>query len=104
MPYAQSPARPGTNPNRSCSSDGKSHTRVHVKRKRVIGGIALVACLFSAGCDTVPMSYSQWKKSQDERVKFAQAGIPYKSPSQLREEAAEMRRVGQETTFATSSK
>ena len=75
-----------------------------MKPRRVIVGIALMACLFSAGCDIVPMRYSEWKKAQDERARFAEAGIPYKSPSQLRAEAAEMRHAGQETTFAAGSK
>ena len=50
------------------------------------------------------MTYAEWKKAQDERARFAQAGIPYKSPSQLREEAADMRHVAQETTFTGSHK
>jgi hypothetical protein len=66
-------------------------------------GVLLLACLLS-GCSSVPMNYSQWKKEQEERRKFEQAGLPYKSPSQLRAEAAEMRRVAEETTFAPGAK
>ena len=75
-----------------------------MKRRRVIVGVVLLACLLLAGCETVPMTYAEWKKAQDERARFAQAGISYKSPSQLREEAADMRHVAQETTFTGSHK
>ncbi len=75
-----------------------------VNQARMTVGIALLACLLAAGCKTVPMNYSEWKKAQDDRIKFAQAGIPYKSPSQLRDEAAEMRHIAQETVFANTIK
>jgi PBP1b-binding outer membrane lipoprotein LpoB len=75
-----------------------------VKQNRVITGIVLLACLLLGGCMTVPMSYAEWKKAQHERARFAQAGVPYKSPSELRDEAAEMRRTGHETTFPGRSK
>jgi PBP1b-binding outer membrane lipoprotein LpoB len=75
-----------------------------VKQNRTITGIVLLASLLLGGCMTVPMNYAEWKKAQDERARFAQAGIPYKSPSELRDEAAEMRRTGQETAFPGRSK
>ncbi len=50
------------------------------------------------------MSYSDWKRAQQEPARFAEAGIPYKTPSQLREEAAEMRRIAENTTFVTDAK
>lgn len=57
-----------------------------------------------AGCTSVPMNYAQWKKEQEDRRKFEQAGLPYKSPSQLRAEAAELRRLAEETTFSPATK
>ena len=75
-----------------------------MKQRRVIVGIVLLACLLLAGCATVPMTYAEWKKAQDERARFAQAGIPYKSPTQLRDEAAGMRHAAQEVTFTGSHK
>ena len=75
-----------------------------MKQNREITGIVLLACLLLGGCMTVPMNYAEWKQAQDERARFAEAGIPYKSPSELREEAAEMRRTGQETNFPGRTK
>lgn len=75
-----------------------------MKQRRVTVGVVLLACLLSAGCETVPMSYSEWKDAQDQRARFAQAGIPYKSPSQLRDEAAEMRHAAQEAAFTGGRK
>jgi starvation-inducible outer membrane lipoprotein len=66
-------------------------------------GFMLLAVLL-AGCTSVPMNYSQWKKEQEDRRKFEQAGLPYKSPAQLRAEAAEMRRVAEKTTFSPAAK
>jgi hypothetical protein len=55
--------------------------------------------LLATGCNAVPMIYSHWKDEQDQRAQFAEAGVPYKSPSELRGEAQEMRHVVQDTTF-----
>ncbi len=52
----------------------------------------------------VPMSYSDWKNEQDKRARYAQAGVTYKSPEELRDEAAEMRSTAQETSFAGRTK
>ena len=71
-----------------------------MKERRLIVGALLLVNLLAAGCSAIPMSYSQWKSDQDQRAKFAEAGVPYKSPSELRGEAEEMRRVAQETTFS----
>ncbi len=50
------------------------------------------------------MSYSEWKQEQKKRAEFAEAGIPYKTPSELREEAADMRRAAQGTSFTGNRK
>jgi hypothetical protein len=76
----------------------------HVKPRRGILGAVVVACLLTVGCETVPMSYSEWKQEQGKRAKFAQAGIPYKSAQELRDEAADMRRATQDTSFSGSRK
>ena len=70
-----------------------------LKARRLIGGATLLGSLLAAGCNAVPMTYNHWKEEQDARVKFAEVGVPYKSPSQLRGEAEEMRRIAQDTTF-----
>ena len=54
---------------------------------------------FIAGCSSVPMTYAEWKKEMDDRQAFARAGLEYKSPAQLREEAAEMRQLADSTPF-----
>jgi hypothetical protein len=59
-----------------------------------------LACLFLAGCAAVPMTYEDWKEEQDARKRYADAGVPYKTREQLQDEAAEMRRVAQDTKFA----
>lgn len=66
-------------------------------------GVMLFAGLLT-GCTSVPMNYAQWKKEQEDRRKFEQAGLPYKSPAQLRAEAAEMRRIAEKTTFSPATK
>jgi hypothetical protein len=71
-----------------------------LKARRLVGGATLLVSLLTAGCNAVPMTYSQWKQEQEQRAKFAEAGIAYKSPSELRGEAEEMRRIAQDTTFA----
>ncbi len=76
---------------------------MHLNQSRLVIGAALLTCLL-AGCTSVPVTYAEWKKEQQDKAKFARAGLPYKSPSQLRAEAAEMRRLVQETTFAPTAK
>ena len=63
----------------------------------------LLPCLL-AGCGTVPMTYAEWKDLQEEKLRFARAGVPYKSTSQLLAEAAEMRRIAQDTMFPIARK
>jgi hypothetical protein len=64
----------------------------------------ILACLLTGGCETVPMSYSEWQQEQKKRANFADAGVPYKSPRALRDEAADMRRAAQETSFTGNRK
>ncbi|MEJ1974588.1 MAG: hypothetical protein WDM96_19745 [Lacunisphaera sp.] len=45
------------------------------------------------------MTYAEWQNQQNQRAEFAAAGVAYKSPSELRHEAEEMRRLAQDTTF-----
>jgi len=54
---------------------------------------------FIAGCSSIPMTYAEWKKEMDDRQAFARAGQEYKSPAQLRAEAAEMRQLADTTPF-----
>jgi hypothetical protein len=75
-----------------------------LKARQSIGPALLLASGVLAGCNAVPTSYEKWKADQAQRAQFAAAGIPYKSPSQLREEAGEMRQLAQDTTFAPQSK
>lgn len=70
----------------------------HLNRVRLALSATLLACLLS-GCESVPMTYKQWQEDQENRLKSEQAGQPYKTPSQLRAEAAEMRRLTGETKF-----
>jgi hypothetical protein len=65
---------------------------------------ALLACLLLAGCNAVPTSYEKWKAEQDQRAAFAAAGVPYKSPSELRAEAREMRQLAENTPLTPQSK
>jgi hypothetical protein len=51
-----------------------------------------------------PSSYAQWKQEQAERAKFAAAGVPYKSRSELRAEAEGMRRAADEVSFQAGDK
>ena len=50
------------------------------------------------------MTYAEWKDLQEEKLRFARAGVSYKSPSQLIAEAAEMRRLAQDTMFPIARK
>ena len=52
-----------------------------------------------AGCNSIPMTYAQWKKETEDRLAFERAGLQYKSPAELRAEAAEMKRIVDSTTF-----
>jgi hypothetical protein len=63
-----------------------------------------LASLQLAGCQVAPSSYEQWKREQAERAKFEAAGVPYKSPSELRAEAAEMRRATDDVSFKPAEK
>jgi hypothetical protein len=74
-----------------------------LKQGRLAVGAALLTCLL-AGCSSVPMTYAQWQKEQADRARFERAGEVYKSPSELRTEAAEMRRIAQETSFAATTR
>lgn len=55
--------------------------------------------MLSGGCSATPMSYTAWKDEQTQRARFSDAGLPYKSPAELRREAADMRRVAQDADF-----
>ena len=50
------------------------------------------------------MTYAEWKDLQEEKLRFARAGVPYKSTSQLLAEAAEMRHIAQDTMFPPARK
>jgi hypothetical protein len=52
-----------------------------------------------AGCQAVPMSYAQWQKETSDRLAFKRAGLEYKSPEQLRAEAADMRDLADSIKF-----
>lgn len=67
-------------------------------------GCLFLTVLLSAGCDTVPMTYKEWKQEQAERARYAEAGVPYKTKEHLRSEAGEMRRAAEETTFPARKK
>ncbi len=62
----------------------------------------LASCL--GGCQATPMTYAQWKKEQDDKLAFKKAGLEYKSPAQLKAEATEMKKTGEETSFAKDVK
>lgn len=77
---------------------------MHLKARHSIGPALLAASVLLAGCNAVPTSYENWKKEQAERAQFAAAGVPYKSPAELRAEASEMRRLADATSFAPDAK
>ena len=77
---------------------------VPLNKKRATPPTLVAFCLLLVGCNVNPTSYAQWKKDQATRAKFDAAGVPYKSPSQLRAEAAEMRQQTENTTFAPAGK
>jgi len=60
---------------------------------------SLMLATLLAGCTTEGMTYAQWQHEQENRRKSEAAGQPYKSPSQLRAEAEEMRKIAAETQF-----
>jgi hypothetical protein len=68
-----------------------------MKARLLVPAVLLVSIL--AGCDSTPMTYEQYKKEQADKLAFKRAGQEYKSPSQLKKEAAEMNKTGDETTF-----
>jgi len=70
-----------------------------LKAQFLLGAFLSAASLLATGCNVTPSSYAQWKREQDERAKYSEAGVPYKSPSQIRAEAAEMRKATEGTTF-----
>jgi len=75
-----------------------------LKARQSLGPALLLSSVLLGGCNAVPTSYEKWKADQAQRAQFAAAGIPYKSPSELRAEAGEMRRLAQDTTFAPKAK
>ncbi len=75
-----------------------------VKARRAIDLLLFLAVLSLTGCNAVPTSYEKWQADQQQRAQFAAAGVPYKSPSELRAEASEMRRLADETAFAPARK
>ena len=81
-----------------------SGTAAALNRDQLRASAVLAACLFLAGCAAVPMTYEDWKDEQDARKRYADAGVPYKTREQLRDEAAEMRRLAQETAFTSPRK
>lgn len=67
--------------------------------KRLIIGGGLLAVLFLAGCETVPMTYEEWKEEQERRRTATQTGIPFKSKRQVKAEGEELKRIAAETKF-----
>src|SRR5688572_8224269 len=104
MPHAHPRGVLSTNPNRPCPPAFAAPACPHLKARCSIGPALLLATLLLAGCNAVPTSYEKWKTDQEQRAQFAAAGVPYKSPSELRAEAGEMREIARETTFAPAAK
>jgi hypothetical protein len=75
-----------------------------VNERRSIGPALSAVSLLLAGCNAVPTSYAKWKDEQAKPAKFAEAGVPYKSPSEIRAEAEEMRRLSEATPFPAAKK
>ena len=61
--------------------------------------LLLLLILALSGCVTNPMSYNEWREKIYLETKAAQMGVSfkYKSHSQLRKEAEEMRQIVAET-------
>ena len=51
------------------------------------------------GCQATPMTYAQWKKEQDDKLASARAGQIYKTPTEVRTEAAAMKKAVEEIVF-----
>lgn len=65
--------------------------------------IGFLVGMLTGGCSATPMSYTAWKEEQTQRARFSDAGLPYKSPAELRREAADMRRVAQDADFTPAA-
>jgi len=68
-----------------------------VKNRAFIAVLAFLPLL--AGCNAVPMTYSEWQAEQRRREIEEKAGIKFKSKGDILKEAAEARKAAGETTF-----
>lgn len=99
MPPDQTAGVWSTNPKLPCRRNAIVSVCRQLKARSLIRLPLMTAGLVLAGCQSTPTSYEQWKQEQAERARFAAAGVPYKSPSELRAEAAEMRRISEDVSF-----
>lgn len=52
-----------------------------------------------SACHAVPMDYAEWQAEQAKKLACEKAGIQYKSPRQIREEAMETRKEVGDVNF-----
>ena len=57
-----------------------------------------------AGCNATATTYEGWKEEQAKKQEMEKAGIKYKSPSQIRAEAEEMKKAADEASFKKDGK
>lgn len=67
--------------------------------KKPIIPVGLLAVLFLSGCETVPMTYREWKEEQERRRTATQTGIPFKSKRQVKAEGEELKKIAGEVRF-----
>jgi hypothetical protein len=61
--------------------------------------LPLWLCLLFASCETTAMTHAQWKREQANKAASEQAGVEYKSPTQIKKEAEATREAVRDTRF-----
>jgi hypothetical protein len=61
--------------------------------------LLVLLLLALSACNAIPMSYAEWQAEQARKRACEAAGIEYKSPRQIREEAIETRKAVGDVNF-----
>lgn len=70
-----------------------------VSRPKTIGLFLISIILFLTSCETTAMTHAQWKAEQAKKEAAEKAGVEYKSPSQIKKEVEETRKVVKDVRF-----